>query len=146
MNDIGYKTAYLHLFNRITDLIAVLERDGGYGKRTRLPGPFRFVKQYNICFAALMAATKFHFDGPETLSLDSARSQRPLDPDLPTFVPARQSPAKRALRPRGKWTGCGKSYTLSRNSRTFPSSRLSDGDSESAFSASASASLARPVL
>ena len=28
MNDIGYKTAYLHLFNRITDLIAVLERDG----------------------------------------------------------------------------------------------------------------------
>lgn len=28
MNDIGYKTAYLHLFNRITDLIAVLERGG----------------------------------------------------------------------------------------------------------------------
>ena len=28
MNDIGYKTAYLHLFNRITDLIAVLEGDG----------------------------------------------------------------------------------------------------------------------
>ena len=28
MNDIGYKTAYLHLFNRITDLIAVLEPDG----------------------------------------------------------------------------------------------------------------------
>ena len=28
MNDIGYKTAYLHLINRITDLIAVLVRDG----------------------------------------------------------------------------------------------------------------------
>ena len=33
MNDIGYKTAYLHLFNRITDLIAVLERDGKTRKR-----------------------------------------------------------------------------------------------------------------
>lgn len=28
MDDIGYKTAYLHLFNRISDLIASLERDG----------------------------------------------------------------------------------------------------------------------
>ena len=27
-----------------------------------------------------MAATKFHFDGPETLSLVSARTRRALDP------------------------------------------------------------------
>ena len=28
MQDNGYKTAYLHLFNRITDLIESLERQG----------------------------------------------------------------------------------------------------------------------
>ena len=40
----------------------------------------QFFVALNIDFAALMAATKFHFDGPETLSLDSARTRRALDP------------------------------------------------------------------
>ena len=56
----------------------------------------------DVYFAALMAATKFHLDGPKAPPLDFARSQRPLDPDLPDFVPARQSSASDALRPRGK--------------------------------------------
>ena len=35
----------------------------------------------NVCFAALMAATKGSpWMGPETLSLDSARTRRALDP------------------------------------------------------------------
>ena len=32
------------------------------------------LKQFNIYFAALMAATKFHFDGPKALPLEFART------------------------------------------------------------------------
>ena len=61
-----------------------------------------FKEQYNICFAALMAATKFHFDGPKALPLDSPGGKAPWTQICRTFVPARQSSAKRTLRPRLK--------------------------------------------
>ena len=34
----------------------------------------------DVDFTALMAATKFHFDGPKALPLESARTRRALDP------------------------------------------------------------------
>ncbi len=57
-------------------------------------------QQYKICFAALMAATKFHFDGPKALPLEFARTLAGPGPRFADVHPRKQSSADDTLRPR----------------------------------------------